>query len=322
MVQGQADVSLLVEVPMFVGKRLLGLLALVYHQHDSVLTPAEITLAKAVARLTGMVYEREHLLREQAEARAHTLALQETNQRFNEFLSIASHELKGPLTAIKVSIQLAQRALRAQEQKVSSSTLAKLQSYLERMEYQIRVQNRLASDLIDVSRIRVGKLELQKQPCDLAQIAREIVEDQRQMTAGRIIRLDLPTEKMMVDGDADRLGQVINNYLTNALKYSSSTKPVGVAVTADSNEVRVTVSDQGPGLAPDEQKRIWERFYRATNVQVLSGHGIGLGLGLHISKTIIELHGGHVGLHSTPGNGSHFWFTLPRSIDRSASRQG
>jgi signal transduction histidine kinase len=189
----------------------------------------------------------------------------------------------------------------------------KIQRYLERAEHQISVQNRLTSDLIDVSRIRAGKLELHMQPCDLGQIVREIVENQRQVAEGRVITLELPTEKMVICGDADRLGQVVSNYLTNALKYSSSDKPVEVAVTTDGATARVTVSDQGAGLTLDEQERVWERFYRAKDVQVLSGNGIGLGLGLHICKTIVEQHSGCVGLHSMPGKGSHFWFTLSLS---------
>ncbi|BCL79289.1 GAF domain-containing protein [Ktedonobacteria bacterium brp13] len=315
-VQGEEDTSLLVEVPMFVGNDLLGLLALIYRQHDAALTPAEYTLAQAVAKLTGLVYERERLLQEQAEARAHTLALQETNRRFNDFLSIASHELKGPLAAMKVNLQMAQRALRKQEQDASFNAVQKLQRYLGSTEHQIHVQDRLTSDLLDVSRIRAGKLELQKQSCDVVQIVHEIIENQQQIADDRVIHLELPAEKMEICGDADRIGQVVSNYMTNALKYSAFEKPVAVSVVPDGAEVRVTVSDQGPGLTSEEQKHVWERFYRAKDVQVLSGHGIGLGLGLHICKTIVEQHDGRVGLYSTPGQGSHFWFTLPLSTDR------
>ena len=309
----EADKPMVVEVPMFVGNHLLGLLALIYDQHDATLTPAEHTLAKAVAKLTGLVYERERLLQEQAEARAHALALQETNQRFNEFLSIASHELKGPLAALKINVQLAQRALRQQEVVLSPNVLKKLHRYLEGIDGQIHIQNRLTTDLLDVSRIRAGKLELQKQRCDVTHVVRASVEDQRQMAEGRTIKMNISAEKMIVCGDADRLRQVVNNYLTNALKYSPSDAPVKVAVEPEGADVRVTVNDRGPGLTFDEQERIWERFYRAKGVQVLSGNGIGLGLGLHICKTIVEDHGGHVGVTSTPGQGSHFWFTLPLS---------
>lgn len=244
---------------------------------------------------------------------------QELNTRFNEFLSIASHELKGPLTALKGNIQLAQRALRRlmpqhqQENDPSISLLKKIQRYLERTEHQVRLQTRLTSDMLDVSRIRAGTLALHRQPCDLKQVVRESVEDQRQVAEGRIINLELPTTDIFVHGDAERLGQVVNNYLTNACKYSASDKPIKVTLITEEEEICVTVSDQGPGLTLDEQERVWERFYRAKEVTVLSGSSIGLGLGLHICKTIVEQHGGNVGLQSTLGQGSHFWFTLPLS---------
>lgn len=244
---------------------------------------------------------------------------QETNRRFQEFLSIASHELKGPLTTIQGNIQLAQRTMhtllsrQTQEQTASAEELEKLQRYLARAARQVHVQDRLASDLIDVSRIRAGKLELQMQSCDLGQIVSDTVDDQRQAAPDRVINLDLAARQMVIFGDADRLGQVIRNYLTNALKYSASEQPVAISVTTDGIVARVAVTDQGTGLTPDEQKRVWERFYRAKGVRVLSGSGIGLGLGLHICKIIIELHGGCVGLDSTPGAGSCFWFTLPLS---------
>lgn len=276
--------------------------------------PEKLELMQIVARFLISHIEREELTRH----------AQEMNDRFNEFLSIASHELKGPLTTLKDNIQFAQRTLRilvshhAQEHETLSSIFEKLHRYLQRAAHQINIQNRLTSDLLDVSRIRAGKLELHIQPCDLGQVVRENVEDQRQMVGSRIINLELPAQKVLIRGDADRLGQVVSNYLTNACKYSSSDKPVGVAVTTDSSGVRVTVSDQGAGLTPDEQERIWERFYRAKGVQVLSGKGIGLGLGLHICKTIVEQHGGRVGLASIPGKGSRFWFTLPLNLDCSS----
>lgn len=315
------DTPLMVEAPMFLGNRMLGALVLISPQNDDPFMPIDYTLIKTVAKLTGLVYERDHLLLQQAEARAHSLALQETNRRFNEFLSIASHELKSPLTGLKGNIQLAQRSLRAlrsqrmQEQEASAALLEKIQRHLERSEQQVQVQSRLASDLLDVSRIRAGTLELHMQPCDIGQVVREAVEDQRQIT-GRMLTLKQPGEKLRIHGDAERLGQVINNYMTNAHKYSAPEKPIEVTITTEGPMVRVTVSDQGQGLTPDEQKRIWERFYRVKGITVMSGNGLGLGLGLHICKTIVEQHGGHVGLQSTRGQGSDFWFTLPLSADQ------
>ncbi|WP_220195909.1 ATP-binding protein [Ktedonospora formicarum] len=307
----------LVEAPMFLGNKLQGILALIYKQEEFAFTEAESVLAKAVAKLTGLIIERERLLKEQAETRAHTLALQETNQRFNEFLSIASHELRGPLTAIKGNIQLAKKKLnalsseRTLDNKDLSARIDKIHQYLERSEHQISTQNRLVSDLLDVARIRSGKLNLHIQQYNLSQIVREVVQDQQRIAEDRLIRIHIPEEGILVDGDTDRLGQVVNNYLTNAIKYSPANEPIDVTVSIENSCARVSVQDRGPGLTLEDQEHIWERFYRAKNVQVLYGHGIGLGLGLHICQTIIEQHGGQVGLYSEPGKGSNFWFLLP-----------
>jgi hypothetical protein len=114
-----------------------------------------------------------------------------------------------------------------------------------------------------------------------------------------------------VIADADRIRQVVANYLSNALKYSPEDRPVVVGIEVDDREARVWVRDEGLGLPTEEQEQIWERFHQATGIAVQSGSGIGLGLGLYICRTIIERHHGHVGVESAPGRGSTFWFTVP-----------
>ena len=111
--------------------------------------------------------------------------------------------------------------------------------------------------------------------------------------------------------DAGRIKQVVNNYLTNALKYSPPGSPVEVGLRASDQQARVWVRDYGPGISPEEQQRIWSRFYRVKGIEVQSGSGVGLGVGLHICRTIIENHHGQVGVESAPGAGSTFWFILP-----------
>ena len=111
--------------------------------------------------------------------------------------------------------------------------------------------------------------------------------------------------------DADRIGQVVTNYLTNALKYSPVDRPIEVFLAIEGQMARVSVQDEGPGLSPAEQQAIWERFYQVERIKVQSGSGTGLGLGLYICQTIIEQHQGKVGVQSSPGEGSTFWFSLP-----------
>jgi signal transduction histidine kinase len=165
-------------------------------------------------------------------------------------------------------------------------------------------------------------LELRLAPTDLAAVVRQAVEEQRQLNPERTLVLACPEDlQVPVTADAHRLGQVVTNYLTNALKYSPADRPVTVGLEVGpqgkAQQARVWVRDEGPGLQPDDQERIWERFQRAPGIEVQSGTGAGLGLGLHISRTIIELHHGQVGVQSMPGQGSTFWFSLPLATPES-----
>jgi PAS domain S-box-containing protein len=259
------------------------------------------------------------------ERKQQELALYETKRRMDEFLGIASHELKTPLTAIKTSIQLADRYLkklihpRVQDIAGVIGRLSEAQELLRRTDQQVEVINRLVSDLVDISRIDAGKLALRlhPEPCDLATIVREVVGVQRRVISSRAIHLRLSTrEAVPVIADVDRVAQVLTNYLSNAHKYSPPERPIEVSLHVKEGVVRVSVRDEGPGLPPNEQERVWERFYRVEGIEYQGSCGIGLGLGLHISRMIIEQHHGQVGVESTPGKGSTFWFTLPLARDK------
>jgi signal transduction histidine kinase len=153
---------------------------------------------------------------------------------------------------------------------------------------------------------------MRPETCDLLDIVRESVEGQRAAWPDRSLSITLPRRtRLPLVADADRIGQVVTNYVTNALKYSEPDRTVTVRVSAAKGQARVEVRDEGPGLTPEQQTRLFERFYRVPGIEQRSGSGVGLGLGLHICKTIIERHDGHVGVESAPGKGSVFWFTLP-----------
>jgi len=304
--------------PMLLGDQLVGTLSLDYGKEEHTYSAEETALAGAVAKLAGLVIERERLLYERAKARANELALREANRRMDEFLGIAGHELRTPLTSIKGNIQLAKRQLQkslSQDRTLAedvSNKLKLLEELLDRAERQVRLQNRLVGDLLDVSRIQANKIELNMELCDLAGIVREAVQDQRQLSLSRTISLNLPEEETIpVVADADRVGQVVTNYLTNALKYSVADRPVEVSLEIEDKMARISVRDEGPGLSAEEQQYIWERFHQVERIKVQSGSSGGLGLGLHICRTIIEGHQGQVGVQSAPGEGSIFWFTLP-----------
>jgi len=306
----------LLAVPLRVGPQLVGLLTIDHGPDAHTYGPEEIALASAVAKLVALVIERERLLRERAESRAAELALRESNQRMDEFLSLASHELRTPLTTVKGYVQLAEgRLARIVGEEGQSAEIAAhvpaVHQMLQRTDIHIRRLTRLIDDLVDVSRIHAGQLALRLEPCDIQEIVCEVVRAQCQVHPGRIITMEAATAPRRIVADGDRIGQVVANYLGNALKYAPPDRPIAVGFAAEGATVRVWVRDEGPGLSAHEQTRIWDRFYRAGGISHQSGSHVGLGLGLHISQTIVERHHGRVGIESAPGQGSTFWFTLP-----------
>jgi signal transduction histidine kinase len=178
------------------------------------------------------------------------------------------------------------------------------------MEHSTNRLQLLVDDLVDVLRIEMDKLDLRPERSDLSAICREAAEDQRQIT-GRTIKLSMPKAAILVEADADRVGQVVTNLVSNAIKYSLADQPVKLTLGIAGDEAIVSVRDHGPGLPPDEFVHIFERFYRAPGVDVQSGSRMGLGLGLYISRQIVERHGGRIWVESVPGKGSTFSFALP-----------
>jgi len=304
--------------PMTIGKKVVGLLSLDYVDDKHTYTDDDMVLASAVAKLATLVIERERLLRERSEAQANEIALSEANQRMNEFLGIASHELKTPITTIKGSTQLLERRLKKMMdlETVTGEERARLQDeaqdLLRRTNTQVNRLTRLINDLLDVSRIQAHKIEPHMERVNIVSVLQDIVQEQSTNAADRTITLSLPAEpNVSVFADVDRIEQVFTNYISNALKYSASDKPVEVSLRIQGHDACVSVRDEGPGLPEQEQDRVFERFYRVKGLEVRSGSGVGLGLGLYICKTIIELHNGRVGVESKVGKGSTFWFSLP-----------
>jgi signal transduction histidine kinase len=257
----------------------------------------------------------------QSETRASELVLSETRAQMDTFLGIVGHELKTPLTSLKLSLQLSQRQLRritrGTNGGASSTRDAEIQAAMEQLSrtgQQVQRLEVLVNDLTDASRILAGQLELRLDQADLLAIVHEAVEAQQQAEPERSIRFQPPGDlSVPVYVDAGRIEQVVTNYLTNALKYSAADRPVEVGIEIEPEQAQVWVRDYGSGLPLSEQEHIWERFHQAKGVEVQSGSGVGLGLGLFISRMIVERHHGQVGVQSTPGQGATFWFTLPLS---------
>ena len=318
------NIQTMLIAPMVVAQRFVGMISLDYSGQPHDFTSDELNLASAVSKLAALVIERDRMLREQAIAEATVMALAQANQRMDEFLGIAAHELRTPITVIKANLQMLMRRANRTVQRVKREEQVIIEpqralqdaDLLGRTERSLTRLTRLVDDLLDVSRVRAGKLELRIEPVELAEVVRDAVEEQRLANPDREITLDLPkpfSTPALADGA--RVGQVVTNYLTNALKYSGATTPVHVRVTHDDGMIHVSVSDQGVGIPPEERNHVWQLFHRIPGIEVISGSGIGLGLGLHLCKTIIERHDGEVGLTSQVGVGSTFWFELPLRFD-------
>lgn len=237
-------------------------------------------------------------------------------QRKDSFIGLAGHELRTPLTSIKGNAQLAQRQLKRLKKQTdnaaSNEIIEKLETFLERIERLTAVQNRLVSDLLDVSRIQTDKLDLQLEPANIVQAVRDATADIQQTNPDRSITLELPAEEsIIITIDANRIQQVLGNYLTNALKFSEADKPIKVQLVHLKDSVRVCVQDEGPGLSQLEQQQVWERFHQSPDIRLQPGATKGLGLGLYICQTIIQQSGGQIGVKSKKGHGSTFWFSLP-----------
>ncbi len=310
--------------PMVLHGRLIGLFTMAktadgYPDVQHAYSLQEMALAQGIARLTAQMIERVSLLQKWARAHANELALQEATRRYDTFLSLASHELRNPLTSILGYVHLAQRQLSALEQHAghvpsSSERLQHMRQHLDNAVQSAHTLDRMIRELLDVARIRAEQLVIVRKPCNLVEIVRRSTREIEQRAAGRTLTLTLPAqEEVPVVADADRIAQVVTNYLSNALKYAPPDRPVHISLSLEDSRACVAVRDEGPGIAPEAQLHLWQRFYRVPGVvvQEAQGHfGANLGIGLYLCREIIERHHGCVGVESAPGNGSTFWFTL------------
>jgi len=194
-----------------------------------------------------------------------------------------------------------------------------LRAQLERCDQSVERMQRLVEDVLDDTYVQRGRLALQLEPCNLAAVVGEAVAEQIALHPDRTILWDADVSPVQAMADAVRIEQVVANYLSTALKFSRPNQVVEVCLSREDGMARVSVHDEGVGIAAADQPHIWERFYQAKGAGVQHGSQVGFGLGLHISRAIIEGHHGQVGLESAPGQGTTIWFTLPLAAPQSSA---
>ena len=231
-------------------------------------------------------------------------------QQKDEFISTASHELKTPVTSIKAYTEILQEKFSRSGQMENSLLMQKLNNQVDRLVHLIR-------DLLDTTRIAEGKLQLEIETQDLNELIAEKIEELQRISTKHTIDF-VPAKLKPLAFDRERVGQVITNLVSNAIKYSPNAERVKVVTEAVDGNAKVSVIDWGLGIPKQEQERIFQRFYRIDSPKSEALPGIGLGL--YISASIIRMHGGTISVKSEPGKGSVFSFTLPEDTLKTANQ--
>ena len=236
----------------------------------------------------------------------------EVDRMKTEFVSLVSHELRTPLTSIKGFTEMVLDGDAGEVNEEVAEYLGIVHSNAERLVA-------LVNDLLDLSRIESGRIQIKAEPVDLGAVVENVIVTLRQKIAekGQRLGVDVDPAATAVMGDRDKLVQVLTNYVSNAHKYTQAGGAIRVEVTVEGSFARVAVIDNGHGIAPDDQARLFTRFYRVDNE--LTREVGGTGLGLSIVKQLVELQGGATGVESALGAGSTFWFTVPLAVASTSS---
>ncbi|HEX7446528.1 MAG TPA: ATP-binding protein, partial [Pirellulales bacterium] len=285
-------------VPLKGRAKLLGVITFVSAESRRRYAPRDLAFAEELASRATIAIENATLYSE----------LREADRLKDEFLAMLAHELRNPLAPIRNTLYIL-------KQPSSDESLAR--QVLDIAERQVHHMARLLDDLLDVSRISRGRIELRKEPLDLTAVVNRSVEALRPLfEQGRHeLTVSLPPSSLRVEGDATRLEQVLTNLLNNAAKYTDAGGRIWVTIERQGNDAVVRVRDSGVGIAPDMLPRVFDLFVQAERRLDRSQGGVGIGLTL--VRKLVELHGGRVGAHSEGvGRGSEFVVSLPAMAER------
>ncbi|SDE86211.1 PAS domain S-box-containing protein [Mucilaginibacter pineti] len=224
--------------------------------------------------------------------------LKELNAKKDEFIALASHELKTPLTSINGYLQLLELHLSQEKPK----------DFLQRAQQQLKKLTSLVDELLDVSKIEAGKLHFAAEDFNICNVAKDAVGLISHTNTAHSITLHSTISECIIKGDAHRIEQVIINLLTNAIRYAPDSYQIEVYITADEHGVKLGVKDYGIGIASEKLEHIFSRYYRVDDDNAKVS---GLGIGLYLCHEIVTRHNGKIWAESEPGKGSTFWFRLP-----------
>ena len=231
--------------------------------------------------------------------------LKELDKMKSDFVSNVSHELRTPLTSIKGSVDNMLDGLTGLLNEKQIRYLSRIKSNADRL-------SRLINDLLDLSRIEAGGIEVRPATLPLTALAEEVAEHLKPLAAEKLIRIEVPSPDPTVTvwADRDKVTQVLMNLIGNAVKFTPQDGKVTVAIEKNGNDyIQISVADTGPGILPEEANKIFSKFYQVANIDNQKPKGSGLGLA--ISKALVEMHGGKIWMESELGRGSTFYFTLP-----------
>jgi two-component system sensor histidine kinase/response regulator len=268
---------------------------------DYITKPVDMDVLLLKVKTFYRIYEQSRKLIEIQKALLDEIEFRKQAERKkDEFISIASHELKTPLTSVKGYMQLLGRS-------IDKGDMEKVKNHLAKAQVQLEKLNELIADLLDISKIESGKLKFNKKYFMVEQLLDNVTDIIHQGNPEfRITRKGKVQQE--VYADEMRIEQVIINFLTNAIKYSPGTREIEININMEDDKLYLGVRDFGIGIAPEQQKHVFDKFYRVEETAI---HFQGLGIGLYISAEIVRRHGGQIGVKSTMGEGSEFYFIIP-----------
>jgi two-component system sensor histidine kinase/response regulator len=268
---------------------------------DYITKPVDMDILLLKVKTFYRIYEQSRKLIEvQKELMKEIEFRKQAERKKDEFISIASHELKTPLTSVKGYMQLLERNL-------DRGDIATVKRHLEKAQIQMEKLNDLIADLLDISKIESGKLKFNKKFFDINVMLDSVIEIIHQSNPDFEILKKGSVEKEIYADEA-RIEQVVINFLTNAIKYSPGTTEVHINLERIGEHIYLGVRDFGIGIDPEMQAHVFDKFYRVEETAI---HFQGLGIGLYISAEIIRRHSGEIGVKSQSGEGSEFYFSIP-----------